>query len=404
MTPTNDVPGIEVTPAHDDNEVRTFLNIVSNALNFGDADLDVWIEREGAENARVVRVDGHIAGGMTYQPLGQWFGGRVVSMGGVRAVGIAPEHRAAGVASTMIAAVLSEMRERGMPLATLYPSTQKVYRNAGFEKAGVRRQYRMSTHRIDVRDRTLDIRPIVPADRELLEALYTTCARRTAGHVARNPWMWQRTLDPAPWMKPIQGYVALHQGVPEGYMTLSSTLAAPPHDYVMDVQEFVATTPAAGRRLWTLLADHRSMANHVTWFGPPADPLLYLLNDQAFTMGLAIDWMMRIVDVPAALQARGYPAGLTGELHLDIHDDVLEHNNRRFVVHVDQGRAHVEAGGRGDVALDIRGLAPLYSGHLSARELISTGYLDAASVDEHDALDLATAAFAGPPPWMPDMF
>jgi predicted acetyltransferase len=50
--------------------------------------------------------------------------------------------------------------------------------------------------------------------------------------------------------------------------------------------------------------------------------------------------------------------------------------------------------------LDIRGLAPLYSGLFSAQQLASLGYLEGSE----EVLAIATPLFAGPCPWMPDFF
>ena len=110
--------------------------------------------------------------------------------------------------------------------------------------------------------------------------------------------------------------------------------------------------------------------------------------------------LLRLVDVPAALEARGYPPGLHAELHLDVSDDVLPQNNERFTVEVEGERASVRQGGRGELRIDVRGLAPLYTGHLSPGELKSTGYLDGPD----QAIATAAALFAGPSPWMPDDF
>jgi predicted acetyltransferase len=90
-------------------------------------------------------------------------------------------------------------------------------------------------------------------------------------------------------------------------------------------------------------------------------------------------WLTRIVDVPQALAARGYPKDVSGEVHLEIHDDLLPANHGRFLLRVDEGQAEVTAGGRGSLVTDIRGLAPLYSGFLPPRTLQSLGCFKAAA-------------------------
>lgn len=94
---------------------------------------------------------------------------------------------------------------------------------------------------------------------------------------------------------------------------------------------------------------------------------------------------------------RGYGEGVSAEAHLDVRDDVLPTNNARFVVEVSGGRARVRKGGRGSAKIDVRGLAALYSGFMSPRELVATGYVDG-------PCDALGPVFAGPHPWMGEIF
>ncbi len=164
--------------------------------------------------------------------------------------------------------------------------------------------------------------------------------------------------------------------------------------------DWAAVTPAAYRRILTFYADHRSAACDIMWMGPPTDPALYLLAEQEHEVDWRMDWMLRLIDVPAALARRGYAAGLTGELHLEVADDVLPANSGRFRLEVRDGRGRVEAGGRGDLRIDVRQLASVYTGHLSPWSLRTCAAIEATE----EALTTAAALFAGPPPWMPDMF
>lgn len=404
MTTRTTASNIETGKPSNETETSAFLDIVNKALFFGDVDMNEWLAREGPETARIARVNGEVAGGLIIQPLGQWFGGRVVPMGGIRGVGVAPQFRATGVASAFMRASVLEMREMGLVISTLYPATQKVYRNAGYEKAGVKRRYRISTRAIDVRERGLEVRPITQNDHPALEELHRDRARNTAGNVERNRWLWDRIIDPPKWFKKVEGYIVLQDGNPEGYLINHNTPGFHPHKNTVELQDFVARTPQAARRLWTLLADHRSMAASVTFNGAPADPLMYHLDEQLFSIEDPMDWMVRINDVRGALEARGYPAGLTAELHLDVRDDIVIENNGCFILKVSDKRGTVASGGRGDLKIDIRGLAPLYTGHLTGEALLMTGYAQTRDDHSRHALEVASTIFAGPAPWMSDMF
>ena len=390
----------EVGPPANDAELKAFTDVVAQALFFPGVDLDVWIRREGIENVRVVRRNGEVVGGLIVQRMGQWFGGRSVAMGAVRTVGVAAEHRGSGAGSALMRASLEEMHRDGVPISVLFPATQPVYRRPGYEIAGVRMGYRLSTHAIDTRDRTLSIRPIDEKAHGLLRELYRTRAGETSGNVDRNDWAWDRVLDPPRWSNPAHGYLVERDGSPEGYIVFGHKAGTTYHDNGIEVTDLVALTADAGRRILSFLADHRSMAQAVRWYGPPVEPLGYLLAEQKFCVDDRIDWMLRLVDVGAALEARGYAQGVSGELHLDVTDDVLPHNNARLILEVGDRQARVRRGGRGDLKIDVRGLAPLYTGHMTPQALRTVGYTDGSE----DALASAAVLFAGPAPWMPDIF
>ena len=101
-----------------------------------------------------------------------------------------------------------------------------------------------------------------------------------------------------------------------------------------------------------------------------------------------------------ALSARGYPAGIDAELHLEVRDDLLPSNNGRFVLTIADRRASVRSGGTGQMRLHVRDLAALYSGYMTPSELQAAGSLEGSDA----ALATAAQIFAGPRPWTPDMF
>jgi predicted acetyltransferase len=138
----------------------------------------------------------------------------------------------------------------------------------------------------------------------------------------------------------------------------------------------------------------------VRLFRPPNDPLLSLLPEFSYRIELDMKWMLRIVDVRKALGARGYPPELTAELHFNVADDLIEANRGRFVLRIEDGRGEIESGGDGKLDIHVRGLAMLYSGFCPASQLLATGLLRA---DPADARAAGTA-FAGPLPWMTEVF
>ncbi len=390
---------IEISPPADDEELKAFRRLADYSFA-SNPPLTVDIsrmQRQGRENFRLARVKGKLAGGLGLLHMGQWFGGRSVPTVGINAVTVAPEYRSAGIASTLLRGMLEEAREQGYPLSTLYPATQLVYRRAGYEQAGVLMQYQQPAHALDARHRDLTMRPMQQGEEPVLHDLYAQRARRTGGNLDRSELMWHRVLNSS--TEVVNTYIVERDGAPEGYVVYrQSQEGNGPRNIA--VEDLVALTPDAGRRLLTFLGDHRSVVDNVLWMGSPAEPLLLHLTNQDYKVTYYEQWMLRVVDVRGALEARGYPEALSAELHLEVRDDVLGWNNGRWVLTVSEGRAEVREAGEGRVRLDVRGLAPVYSGYLSPHELASTAYIEGSDKD------LATMAliFSGPSPWMPDGF
>jgi predicted acetyltransferase len=132
---------------------------------------------------------------------------------------------------------------------------------------------------------------------------------------------------------------------------------------------------------------------------------LGLLPERIHRVRLLDHWMLRIVDVGAALASRGYPIGLKGEIHLDVVDDVLVANNGRYVLEIDSGRGQVSTGGQGHLKIDIRGLAAMYTGFRTPAALMLMGLLSADDdANSLRSLQLAATAFAGGESCMSDAF
>ena len=389
----NDNSNLEYGPVRAD-EIDQLNDLLEQALTFNIGGMAPWTAAIGHEHMRGVRRAGRAVAGMSIIPMGHYFGGQSVRAGGITAVGVAPEQRGSGVGLWMLQQSLEELHRQAVPLATLYPATTAFYRRAGFERAAQRLLYDVPLAAIGVRDYSLEAVPAGPSEYAIIRQLYAQQAARSSAFIDRPEFYWAHILDPKE--KRTHKFIVRRNGAPEGYVIFFHAAWGES----LKVGDIVALTPAAGRRLLTLLADHRSMIETMRLPGGPNDTLLFLLSEQKQKVSWALDLMLRIVDVAGALGARGYPAGVSAELHLDVRDELLPWNNGRFVLTVADRRASVRGGGAGRVGLHVRDLAALYSGYMTPAELRAASSLDGPDVD------LATAAqiFAGPRPWTPDMF
>jgi predicted acetyltransferase len=358
-----------------------------------------WFERAGQRNLRVLlRGGGSVAGGLLVMPLGQWFGGRPVPMAGIAAVAVAPEHRGGGAGTALMRGTLAGLRADGFPLSALYPATQTLYRRAGYERAGLELHHALPAKAIDVRERDGTVRRATEADAPAIVACCRRRAAATNGNLERSDYVWTRVRDGRPGVA--HGYVVDEGGEVTGYVYYVHR-QAPDGTPDLWCTDLAATTPRAARRLLGFLADHRSLAGKVGWRGAPNDPLLAQLPEQRdATTSVHSVWMLRILDVPAAMTARGWSSGVSAEVHLDVADDLFEDNAGRWVLRVEAGGATCERGGRGDLRIDVRGLAALYSSWAGPGDLVASGLAEG----PESAIAAAACAFAGPVPWMADHF
>lgn len=384
-------------PPRDEQELAAAADIMVHSYAMAPADATTWTQRVGLSGLRLLREGGQVAGTLVFISMGQWYGGRNVPIVGVGGVGVSPVHRGHGTATRLMQSLVRDARESGAPLSALYPATQPLYRRVGYEHAGVRQEIRVQVPSIDVQERTLALRPIEERDEPAITACYQRMAQARQGWLARSPYVWDRVR--APRAGTAHGYLVEGGSGVEGYVYLvRKPLAGWKQELI--ASDIVAQTPAAARRLLSFLGDHRSLATEASWFGGTDDPLLMLLREQTYSVKLDMHWMVRVLDVAKALEARGWPVGLSGALHLEVEDDLLPENRGRYVLEVSDGVARVRQGGEGRMRLHVRGLAPLYTGFHSAEALRAMGALEADDASVRSAM----ALFSGPQPTIRDMF
>lgn len=351
----------------------------------------------GLENFRIIRQAGQIIGGLAILHLGQWYGSGQVPMAGIASVGIAPEHRGTGAAMELLTHTLRELYAKGVPVSTLYAATQRPYRKVGYEQGGIFCGWELATGSIQLKDHSLPMHPVMPVRQEVFHDLYHEQAKATNGNLDRNQCIWEGVVKQST-EDLVYAYLIGSATQPEGYIIF--TQKQENDSCLIYIRDWVVLTAAAARRFWTFVADHRSIVKKVRWRSSSVDPLTLLLPEQTGKIRFLEHWMLRVVDVSKSLEKRVYPLGIETELHLEVKDNLLQENNGKFVLSVFNGQGEVKKGGLGQLKVDIRGLAPLYTGLFTPRQLQLIGQLEG----KEATLNAATQLFAGPQPWMPDHF
>lgn len=370
---------------------------MAEAFGFHVDEAAEWFAYAGAQHVRALYADKEIIGGLLRAPMGQFFGGRAVPTLGVAGVAVLPERRRTGAATALMSQTLAEAHEAGVALSTLYASNHALYRQLGYGVAGTRYRGRVPINQVKGAIGTLGVRRLVDSDRAAMGALYTTTARNRPGHLVRGPYVWDRIFRN--WQnRPtfatgifdddrMVGYVVWRQKDPEPV-------------YTFHIVDQVAPSRAVAQRIWAFIADQNTMAGDVIGATAPDDPFWLALPWPGPKIELHAHWMLRMVDLRAAIDNRGFVTAPPVIADLQIHDPVLGDNSGLWRLIIEDGRGRIEPGGTGSVRITIDGFSALYSGFQRCHQLAARGLLDGGG----DQWKLLDSAFAGAPPWAPDMF
>ncbi|MBX3406755.1 MAG: GNAT family N-acetyltransferase [Phycisphaeraceae bacterium] len=412
--------GVSFGPPRNDLECAAFAHVLAHSFGRTDAEAADWVALHDRASIRILCRSGEVEGGLILIHMGQYFNGAPIPMVGIQGVGVAPGARGRGVASELMQRCLREFHSEGTPLSSLYPANQTLYRRLGYEQAGHRFEVHIPLHRIGARAPMrggdgLNIREARSqgADRDRVRALYRRFAAACQGTLDRNEVVWRRIESPPPARSEPSRLFLIERGrALEGYIFLTQTnppTISGPNRFNVNIQDMAAITPGAINRLWAFLAGYATVGNDAIWFTGPTNPLLIALPEQTYKPMLLRDhWMLRLVDLKAALEQRDWPRGIDAKLTIDVKDETLSANTGRWSLSSADGRARVRKLDRGTkprgaaIKCDIGALATLYAGFASAELLALTGRVEGSP----DSLAIASALFASTRgvPMLTDMF
>jgi predicted acetyltransferase len=288
-------------------------------------------------------------------------GGAVVPMAGLSMVGVAPTHRRRGVLRAMYVELHQRIADAAYPLAGLTASEGGIYGRFGYGPATMERvltiDRRFAKFHADAPDPG-GARMIRPAEHgDALAAIYDRWRRQTPGGLVRSQGLWDDLL--ADREDDRDGGTAL-VGIlhADGYVLYrvfgSATLK-------VRVEEFKAVTTDAHVALTRALLG-LDLVETVKIWTYARDPLPYLLTDSrvARTTKYEDDLWLRIMDVPTALEARGYQADMSTVIEVS---DQFAGSGGRFALDVRDGRARcTPTDAAPQVWMDLDVLGSLYLG------------------------------------------
>jgi predicted acetyltransferase len=383
--------------------------MVQDAQAFGDSTTGVSIDRSVArtrvEELRVLEEDGTRLGLLLARGQPVRWGGRPVPASQLSGLSVGAEHRGRGIATELLRSYLAEVHERGAAVSTLFPAAVQLYRRAGYEYAGTWTLYEAAARHLPVgwpdgwRARS------VPADDPApLQERFARVTRDRDGQVERDADWWRHFLLADRGNGPPQVFLIDGPGGPDGWavLTVSSDLLASEVRTSVQVVDWGAASEAGWRSLLTLAAGFSSLDATVHWKGPDPEPLVLLLREQDIRQLRQERWMVRVVDVPGAFAARGYPPGLRGRITVGVRDDTCPWVDGTWTIEVDGGEGKaVRVGDDADLRTTAAGLAALFAGYHDPRDLATLGVVGGLGQAE---IEFLQAMRAGSGPWSPDYY
>jgi predicted acetyltransferase len=389
---------VTIRPATID-DVERIIALRTQAFNIDEHGRESMRKDPRIDEVRVAELDGKVVGTARAIPFAHFFGGAPIEAAGISGVAVAAEARGKGVGTTMMRELLRELRP-AMPISTLYPATVPIYRNAGYGFGGVRTFWKT---RLDAlpQDASLSAQPFTDDDIDEVNDAYERFASGTNGLVRRSTEWWKRRVFSDWENRIVYRYLVREADEITGWIVYMLAKAGGEHWRMnVDVRDLIWTTPGAGRTLLSLAALHRSTGEEMHWPGPPTDPLADLIAEDPIENDGTFRWMLRLLDVPAAIEARGYSPLIDAAVTIAVRDPLFGDNEGPWRIEVGGGQAKVLPAEQADAAVDVQALASIWSSMHRARDAARIGGLRATP----QAIEALEHIFAGPLPWIADFF
>jgi predicted acetyltransferase len=303
------------------------------------------------------------------------FGGALVPTSGIAGVTVAAESRSRGALTPLFTATLEHARARGAVISTLFPTAPGIYRRFGYELIAdfVTVQLATSALTTVALPATTTARRAEDRDVGAIRRLYDRWALAQNGPLSRRGVSFDATaadlrnqftgVTVAEDGGELVGYALWNRG--QGYDETSA----------LDVPDLLASTADGYRALLRVLGSFATVAP-TTRIDTSGDDLARLvLPSVGWQVQHSSPYMLRVLDVPAALQARDYARALSAELDFTLTGDFLPDLDGSYHLSVGDGRAECVRTAASDRVLSPRGLALLYAGAQSSANLRVAGLL-----------------------------
>jgi predicted acetyltransferase len=381
--------------------------LLSTSLNFPLAAAMARKETFHLDEMRSAYVDDRPVANAAEFRFTQWFGGRGLACSGIWGVVTEPERRGAGLASACLGGLMDDARRRAAPLTSLFPAVLEPYRRMGYELAGTFDEHQIALDDLPaVGTEGLPRVELADVDRDLdaIRAAYRRWVRSRNGTIEPDADFWRDRVIVRPWDEAARAVVIRDGDDVTGFAAFTRSPDPSGHlgeiGFGLRCSMFFTTNDLALRAFLAYARGYRGVGRWLRWGGAPNDPLTLLVGVQAVADARRYRWMLRILDVPAAFEGRGYPA-VDAEATFAVEDARYPENEGPWRITVSAGEAKIGPADHHDRRpVPIGALSSLYSGYLRPHDAVALGLLDA----DDPAVEAFSVMLAGADPWCPFFF
>jgi len=330
---------------------------------------------------------GQLLGGMRFHDFRMNFFASRVEVGGVGAVAVDLLHKKEHVAKEMMSYFIRHYRERGAPLAALYPFRADFYKKMGFGYGTKMNQYRIRPAALPKRPSRAHVRYLGENDKQAVEDCYNRFLDKTHGLMTKSAYELDRLVKGA--KHQILGYE--RDGRVMGYLAFTFDKGEGALLNDIHVREFVYESREALSELLTFLHVQADQIRHVVFDTQdeyfhylPLDPrngspeIIPSVYQETNVQGVGI--MYRVLDTATiwgVLKERDF-GGQTCRVKLTIEDSFLPENAGSTLLYFDDGRLHLPDDGphEVEVRMDVAEFSSLLMGAVNFRSLYRYGLAD----------------------------
>lgn len=354
----------------------------------------------GHADLRVATRGGRVVAGGLGLLVPQFFGGSPVPSACLGAGCVAPEERGERLATRMVAERLRPLRERGAVISAISTASTGYARRLGWEAPVHVFAWSVTSEDLKRSFTEGDEFEIEHGSTEDARDLQRELARHWNGPVRRPDWWssWKETKNA------LTTYRFARPGHPPSGLLSLAMRRRDRHGMHLTVHDFWAADESTTTAMLAFLGRHNTRADTIEFRRgalPPYPTLLHNLHRCRMAAEAWHPWMLRILDIPIAIQRRGWPTDLDATVPIEIESD-SGGSWDRYLLQITAGSAEINpTNAEGTVRFTRGQLAVWYAGGYRTAASARMAGIRAASDSALITLIRSTAELE---PWLPDHF